>query len=46
MVVPTLIGVELYARFSEAGFRRLILALLSLSGVVLLAASVPHLLFG
>ena len=44
MVVPTLLGIRLYARFSDAGFRRLILLLLSLSGVVLLAASVPRLL--
>ena len=44
MVVPTLIGVRLYARFSEAGFRQLILVLLGLSGVVLLIASVPRLL--
>jgi hypothetical protein len=46
MVVPTLLGVRFYARFSEAGFRRLVLILLSLSGVVLLAASVPRLLAG
>ena len=46
MVVPTLIGVRLYARLSATGFRRLILVLLGLSGVVLLAASVPHLLAG
>jgi uncharacterized protein len=46
MVVPTLIGVRLYARFSEVGFRRLILVLLGLSGVVLLIASVPRLLVG
>jgi hypothetical protein len=44
MVVPTLIGVRLYARFSEAGFRQLVLVLLSVSGIVLLTASVPHLL--
>jgi hypothetical protein len=44
MVVPTLIGARLYARFSEAGFRQLVLVLLSLSGIVLLIASVPHLL--
>jgi uncharacterized protein len=44
MVVPTLIGVRLYARFSEAGFRQLVLVLLSLSGIVLLIASVPRLL--
>ena len=46
MVVPTLIGVRLYARFSEAGFRRLILLLLTVSGIVLLLASVPRLLAG
>ena len=46
MVVPTLIGVRFYRRFSEAGFRQLILILLSLSGVVLLLASVPRLLLG
>lgn len=44
MIVPTLLGVRLYRRFSEVGFRRLILVLLSLSGVVLLVASVPRLL--
>ena len=42
MVVPTLIGVRLYARFSDAGFRQLVLGLLSISGMVLLAASVPR----
>ena len=46
MVVPTLLGIRLYARFSEAGFRRLILLLLTVSGVVLLLASVPKLLAG
>ena len=43
MVLPTLLGIRLYARFSDVGFRRLILVLLSLSGVVLLLASVPKL---
>ncbi len=43
MVVPNLIGVRLYRRFSEAGFRRLILLLLSLSGFALLATSIPKL---
>jgi uncharacterized membrane protein YfcA len=46
MILPTLLGVRLYARFSEAGFRRLILILLSLSGIVLLAASMRRLLLG
>lgn len=44
MVVPTLIGVRLYARFSEARFRQLILVLLTVSGAVLLLASVPQIL--
>ncbi len=44
MVIPTLIGVRFYRRFSEAGFRQLILILLSASGIVLLFASVPRLL--
>jgi hypothetical protein len=44
MIIPTLIGVRFYRRFSEAGFRQLILVLLGLSGVVLLIASVPRLL--
>jgi hypothetical protein len=44
VVVPSLIGLRLYTRFSEAGFRRLVLILLLLSGIVLLFASVPPLL--
>jgi hypothetical protein len=44
MILPALVGVRLYARFSEAGFRQLILVLLSLSGGALLVASVPRLL--
>ncbi len=45
MVVPSLLGVRLYSRFSEIGFRRLILSLLSLSGVVLLLSSIPRMMF-
>jgi|SRR5579872_1490091 len=44
MLVPTLIGARLYRRFSDAGFRRLILALLTASGAVLVASSIGHLL--
>jgi hypothetical protein len=44
--VPTLLGLRLYARFSETQFRRVVLILLSLSGVVLLMASVPRLMRG
>ena len=43
MLVPTLIGARLYRRFSEAGFRRLILLLLTVSGAVLVATSLPRL---
>ena len=44
MIVPTLIGTHLYSRFSEAAFRKLVLLLLSFSGVALLVAAVPVLL--
>jgi uncharacterized membrane protein YfcA len=44
MLVPTLIGARLYRRFSDAGFRRLILWLLTASGVVLVASSLARLL--
>ena len=44
MIIPTLIGIRLYARFSETGSRRLVLVPLMLSGVVLLSASLPYFL--
>jgi uncharacterized membrane protein YfcA len=44
MLVPTLLGARLYAGISEATFRRIVLGLLALSGVAMLAASVPVLL--
>ncbi len=44
MVIPALIGARLYARFSEAMFRRLVLVLLLTAGVVLLVSSVPQLI--
>jgi uncharacterized protein len=44
MLVPTLIGARLYRRFSDAGFQRLILLLLTASGAILVASSVPRLL--
>jgi uncharacterized protein len=44
MVIPALIGARLYARFSDATFRRVVLILLLISGVVLLVASVPRLI--
>lgn len=44
MLVPTLIGIRVYDRFSEAAFRRLVLGLLTLSGIVLFATTLRHLL--
>jgi uncharacterized protein len=44
MTVPTLIGARLYRRFSDAGFRRLVLLLLTASGAVLVATSLARLL--
>jgi len=44
MLVPTLLGMRLYVGISEAGFRRLVLGLLTASGVALLASAVPRLL--
>jgi hypothetical protein len=44
MVVPTLIGARLYRRFSDAGFQRLVLILLTISGAVLVASSAGGLL--
>jgi uncharacterized protein len=45
MVIPAILGARLYARFSDAVFRRVLLILLLISGVVLLVSSVPKLLF-
>jgi len=39
MVIPTLIGARLYHRFSDAGFRRLVLLLLTASGAILAGSS-------
>ncbi len=44
MLVPTLLGTRLYIGISEVRFRQIILALLTVSGVALLASSVPQLL--
>jgi len=43
MLLPTLVGARLYRRFSDAGFRRLILLLLTASGVVLVVAGIAGL---
>ncbi len=44
MVVPTLIGAGLYRRFSDAGFRRLVLLLLTASGAILAGSALSRLL--
>lgn len=44
MLVPTLIGARLYHRISDQAFRRVLLVLLTVSGLMLLVGSVPVLL--
>ncbi|MBX9698427.1 MAG: sulfite exporter TauE/SafE family protein [Acetobacteraceae bacterium] len=44
MVLPGLLGVRLYRRISPLLFRRIVLGLLTASGVMMLAASLPRLL--
>lgn len=44
MLIPTLLGARLYAGISEVRFRQIVLGLLTISGVALLASSVPALL--
>ncbi len=43
MLLPTLFGARVYRRFGDVGFRRVVLSLLLVSGVVLLVNSLPHL---
>jgi uncharacterized membrane protein YfcA len=44
MLIPTLLGTRAYVGISEVGFRRLVLSLLTGSGVTLFAASLPKVL--
>lgn len=44
MLVPALLGARLYVGLSEARFRQIVLSLLTLSGIALLASSLPQLL--
>ncbi|MPS79249.1 MAG: sulfite exporter TauE/SafE family protein [Achromobacter sp.] len=44
MLVPTLLGARVYVGISDMTFRRIVLGLLTLSGIALLVASVPKLL--
>jgi uncharacterized membrane protein YfcA len=44
MLIPTLLGTRLYHGISEVTFRRIVLSLLTLSGIALLASSLPKIL--
>jgi len=44
LLVPSLLGARLYVGLSETGFRRVVLALLTASGVMMVVSSVPALL--
>ena len=46
LLLPGLLGARLYVGLSETAFRQIVLGLLTLSGVALLAASLPSLLRG
>ena len=41
MLIPALLGARLYAGISETGFRKVVLGLLTASGIALLAAALP-----
>jgi uncharacterized membrane protein YfcA len=44
MLIPTLLGAKLYIGISEAAFRRIVLGLLTASGVAMLASALPKVL--
>ena len=44
MLVPTLIGARLYRRFSDTGFQRLVLLLLTASGALLVVSALLQLI--
>lgn len=44
MLIPTLLGTRVYLGISDVTFRRIVLTLLTCSGVAMLAVSVPNLL--
>lgn len=44
VLIPTLIGIRLYRRFSDQKFRQVVLGLLALSGVILIVQSLPKVL--
>ncbi|MDP4021649.1 sulfite exporter TauE/SafE family protein [Methylobacterium sp. NEAU 140] len=44
MLIPTVLGTRVYLGISQAAFRRLVLGLLTVSGVALLASTLPRIL--
>jgi uncharacterized membrane protein YfcA len=46
MAIPVLLGARLYIGISEASFRKIVLSLLTASGIALLSSAVPKLLSG
>lgn len=44
LVIPALLGARLYDRIGQAGFRRIVLSLLTASGIAMLASALPALL--
>ena len=46
MLIPALVGAKLYKKVSEAAFRRIVLGLLAISGIVLVASAARQLLAG
>ncbi|MEN0075051.1 MAG: sulfite exporter TauE/SafE family protein [Paracraurococcus sp.] len=44
LLLPTLLGLRLYRRFSDIAFQRIVLGLLAVSGLLLVTAAVPRLL--
>jgi len=44
LLMPVLFGARVYVGLNEAAFRKLVLSLLSLSGLAMLASGVPRLL--
>jgi uncharacterized membrane protein YfcA len=44
LVIPALLGARLFGRIGQVGFRRIVLGLLTASGIAMLASSVPGLI--
>lgn len=44
MLIPTLLGTRMYAGISDTTFRRIVLCLLTLSGIALISSSLPGLI--